>query len=410
MSLERVVITGMGAVSPFGLGVENLVKGVWSGCSPVKVIVEWESIKGLDSRVAAPVPSFDAKGLIPRSFRRTMGPMALYAFLAAKEAVEDAGLSREFLGSGRVGVAIGSTTGSPLLQEEFYRDFLPEESVERVKSGLFFKIMAHSCAANVAQALGVGGEQWAPASACASAAQAMGLGYLLVKTGRQDAVLCGGADEVHPTVTMVFDVLNAASRNNEAPASVPRPFDRKRDGVVCGGGSGVLVLESLASARRRGAPVYGEILGFGHLTDTRHIANPHSEALERVMRLAIEDAGVDPSGIDYVNAHATGTIQGDFAEAKAIERVVPDSTPVSSLKGHLGHTLGAAGALESIIVLEMFKRNELVPTLHLEEPDEEFLKLNLIKEIKSIFIKKVVKNSFALGGVNTALVFGRFDG
>lgn len=406
--MNRVVITGRGAVSPFGAGTDKLVNGVWQGRSGVKIMDEWRTIKGLKSFMAAPVPELDAKTLLPRTMRRTMGDMAIHAAIAAREAADDAHLPPDFLTSGRVGVAIGSTTGSPEAYETFYRKFLPEKSIEEIKSGFFFKIMSHSCAANVCLALGIKGEQWSPSSACSSSAQAIGLGYMLVKSGRQDAVLCGGADEVHHTVTMVFDVLKAASRNNDQPAANPRPFDSDRDGVVCGGGSGVLVVESLESAMARGADIYCEVLGFGHVNDSSHIANPHQDAMAAAMTAALKEAGVSCPEIDYVNAHATGTPQGDIAEAAAINKTVGAAVPVSSFKGHIGHTLGAAGVLETIILLEMMRRQEVVPTLNLDKPDPLCNMINLPRKIEARKIDTVIKNNFALGGVNTSLVFRRW--
>ncbi len=407
MVLNRVVITGRGAVSPFGVGVGNLVEGIWQGRSGVRIMEEWRRIKGLKSYLAAPVPPVDAREALPRAIRRTMGDMALHAAIAAREAVDEAGLTAEQLASGRVGTVIGSTTGSPQTYEDFYRMFLPDESIAEVKSGFFFRIMSHSCAANVSLALGIRGEQWAPASACTSAAQAIGLAYLLIGSGRQDAVVCGGADEVHHTVTMVFDVLKAASRRHELPLATPRPFDRDRDGVVCGGGSGILVLESLESARARGAEIYAEVLGFGQVCDSSHIANPDRDTMAAAMRQALAEAGVEPQAIDYVNAHATGTPQGDAAEAAAIAAVLGRPVPVSSCKGHLGHTLGAAGALESIILLEMLQRQEIIPTLHLTDPDPECACVDLVRAVRPATLDTVLKNNFALGGVNAALIFRR---
>lgn len=407
MSLNRVVITGRGAVSPLGIGVGELTEAIWLGRSGVRIMDDWRRIKGMKSFAAAPVPEIDAKSLLPRALRRTMGDMAIHATLAAREAADDADLSADYLGSGRVGAAIGSTTGSPEAYEEFYEKFLAERSIEELKSGFFFKIMSHSCAANVCLTLGIKGEQWSPASACSSSAQAIGLGYMLIRSGRQDAVLCGGADEVHHSVTMVFDVLKAASRHNDLPPTTPRPFDKARDGVVCGGGSGMLVLESLESARARGAEIYGEILGFGHINDCSHIANPHTDSMSSAMAAALNEAGLAGDEIDYVNAHATGTIQGDIAEAAAIAKTVGNRVPVSSFKGHIGHTLGAAGALETIIMLEMMRRQEIIPTLNLDDPDPQCGAINLPREITPAKIDTVIKNNFALGGVNTSLVFRR---
>lgn len=406
--MNRVVITGRGAVSPFGTGVASLIEGVRQGRSGVRLMEDWRRINGLHSYLAAPVPAIDARDHLPRSIRRTMGDMALHAALAAREAADDAGLTTAQLTSGRVGAVIGSTTGSPETYENFYRKFLPEESVEEIKSGFFFKIMGHSCVANVCLAMGITGEQWAPASACTSAAQAIGLGYLLVRSGRQDVMLCGGADEVHHTVTMVFDVLKAASRSHEQPLTTPRPFDAGRDGVVCGGGSGILTIESLDSALARKARIYCEVLGFGHVTDSTHIANPHEDSMVTAMQQALREAGVAPEEVDYVNAHATGTLQGDIAEAIAIGRTVGGNTPVSSFKGHIGHTLGAAGALESVILIEMMQRQEIFPTLNLENPDPACRGIRLPREIQGHKIDTVLKNNFALGGVNTALVLRRW--
>ena len=408
MSLKRVVITGRGAVSPFGLGTADLLDGLWNGRSGIQLMPDWENIQGLQCHMAGPVPPFDAKPLLPRSIRRTMGPMAIYATLAAKEAVSDSGLEPDFLTSGRVGVAIGSTTGSPTIYEALYRQFLPEESVEQVRSGMFFKIMGHSCAANVCLALGITGEQWAPTSACTSSAQALGLGYMLIRSGRQEAMLCGGADEVHPTVTMVFDVIKAASRCHDLPLTTPRPFDLNRDGVVCGEGGGVLVLESLDSALRRKAKIYCEILGFGHVNDSKSIANPHEDSMAKTMHNALAEAGLNGDDIDYVNAHATGTVLGDIAEAVAIHRIFGKDVPVSSYKGHLGHTLGAAGALETIVLLEMLDRQEVVPTLNLERPDPDCSGINLVQSVDKLPMNIVLKNNFALGGVNAAMVLRRW--
>jgi 3-oxoacyl-[acyl-carrier-protein] synthase II len=368
---------------------------------------EWSAIEGLRSHIAAPVPEFDIKKLLPRSARRTMGAMAVYATLATREAINNGGITEKMLQSGRTGIAIGSTTGSAAAYEEFYLKYLPEKVLDGIKSGEFFKMMGHSCVANVCLALGIQGEQWAPVSACTSSSQAVGLGYILIKAGRQDIVLCGGADEAHASVTGVFDLLRAASTDNANPESACRPFERDRDGVVCGGGSGILVLESLASAEARGAEIYGEIVGFGNVTDCGHIANPDKKMMIRAMELAMEEGELAVEDIDYVNAHATGTEQGDIAEAAAISEAVDRAIPVSSLKGHLGHTLGAAGALELIVLLEMLARQEIIPTRNLDTVDARCSVVDLVGEKRSAQLRAVLKNNFALGGVNTSLAIRR---
>lgn len=407
MSKQRVVITGRGAVSPFGLGVTDFLTGVWENRTAIRYMETWDEVEGLNCRIAAPVPPLDSKKLLPRSVRRTMGPMAVFATLAAKEAIADAGLDESLVTSENTGVVIGSTTGSAFAFEDFYTKYLPERKLSGIKSGEFFKMMGHSCSANVSLALGITGEQWAPVSACTSSSQALGLGYLLVQAGRQERVLCGGADEAHASVTGVFDLLRAASNRNDDPERSCRPFDADRSGVVCGGGSGILVLESMDAARERGAKIYGEIVGFGNVNDSGHIASPDKLSMVRAMQRAMDEAGLHPGDVDYVNAHATGTDLGDVAEACAIAAAVSKSTPVSSFKGHIGHTLGAAGVLELIVVLEMLGRQEIIPTKNLENIDSRCSVANVVREPLKTALDVVIKNNFALGGVNTSLALRR---
>jgi 3-oxoacyl-[acyl-carrier-protein] synthase II len=220
-------------------------------------------------------------------------------------------------------------------------------------------------------------------------------------------MLCGGAEEVHSSVTGVFDLMRAASCNNVHPRQACRPFDQDRDGVVCGGGSGILVLENYESARARGARIYGEIVGFGNVNDSGHIANPDTHSMARAMTKAMQEGGLRAEDIDYVNAHATGTELGDIAEAAAICSAVDGDTPVSSFKGHLGHTLGAAGALELIAVLEMLERQEIIPTRNLERIDPRCAVANLETTRRKANINAILKNNFALGGVNTSLAIKR---
>ncbi len=409
MTSNRVVITGRGAVSPFGLGVDTLIDNIWGGRSGVTIIDDWRRIEGLESYLAAPVPNFDVKKKIPRNRRRTMGPMAIYSTVAAQEAIQDSGLDDKLLRSDGTGVVMGSTTGSPSAYEKFYRRFSPNMVIDQIKSGEFFMMMSHTCSANVCQSLGITGEQWSTSGACASSLQAIGLGTLLIRSGRQRIMLCGGSEEVHHTVTSVFDLLRAASHGNENPRSYPRPFDRERDGVVCGGGSGVVVLEDLDSALARGAHIYAEVIGYGNFNDPEHIANPHEHVMIRAMEYALRDAGVAPAEIDYVSAHATATRVGDQVEAAALHRVIGTEVPISSLKGHIGHTLGAAGSLETIILLEMLKQQEIIPTRNLDTIDPECAKINLIKKTTRRKLNVVLKNNFGLGGVNSSLVLRRMS-
>lgn len=279
-----------------------------------------------------------------------------------------------------------------------------------MKSTVFFKIMNHSCAANVSQVLGITGRILSPSAACSTGCQAIGYGYEMIAFGKQDFMLCGGADEFHVLTAATFDIMNAASVNfNDRPHQTPRPFDRDRDGVVCAEGSGILLLESLDSARNRGAQILAEVIGFATVSDPSNIANPDAASIERCMRLALEDAGVAAKEIDYVNAHATATEQGDIAESEAIYKLFGDNPPVSSFKGHLGHAMAASGALEMVAVVGMLKRTCLIPTLNLENIDPKCNQIKHVRNLTDAALKTVVKNNFALGGVNSSLVLRRYD-
>ena len=409
MQMKRVAVTGMGAVSPFGRGVSSLVDGLLSGQSAVKRLDGLEQIVGLRSFVGAVVPGVDGKE-IPRKFRRSMSPMSIFATLAAQEAVGAAALTEEIPTSGRLGVSIGSTVGSPATMQAFFEQFIRERSVEQMKSTLFFQMMNHSCAANVAQALGVTGRILAPSAACATGCQAIGYAYEMIVSGKQDYMLCGGADEIHPLTTATFDLINAASTHyNDRPESTPRPFDRERDGVVCSEGAAVLLLESLDSALARNAHIYAEILGFATLSDTSNIANPSTAAVRLCMEKGLEDAGLAPDEIDYVNAHATGTEHGDIAESEAISGLLGGDVPVSSLKGHLGHSMAASGALEMVATIAMMTDGCIIPTRNLETIDERCAGIRHVQKLEKRGIRTVLKNNFALGGVNACVVLGRYE-
>jgi 3-oxoacyl-[acyl-carrier-protein] synthase II len=408
MPLNRVVITGYGAISPFGQGVGNLMSGLRSGSSAVKQVAGLDRIGGMRSLVAALVPEVDGKS-IPRKYRRAMSAMSIYATLAAEEALACAGIVPAQLVVGELGICLGSTVGSTQTSEEFFRDYLSDHSLERLKSTLFFQIMNHSCAANVAQALELTGRVLSPAAACATGCQVVGLGYELIAAGRETMMLCGGADEFHPLTAATFDIMNAASTGfNDHPALTPRPFDERRDGVVCAEGAGVLLLESLSSAQQRQVPILAEVCGFATTADPGSIANPDAAAMARCMELALADAQLAAAEIEYLNAHATGTIRGDVAESAAIEKIFGRQVAVSSLKGHLGHTMAASGALELIASLEMMAGKIVIPTLNLEAPDPDCAQLRWVRELESWAPQKIVKNSFALGGVNSSLVVRSF--
>ncbi len=404
MSLESVVVTGIGIVSPLGHSFEQLNVALSAGQSGVKYLPELEKIGGLRSRLAATVEGIDPQQ-VPRKIRRSMSNMSIYAYLASQQALAMAAYPDAQLASGRAGVVIGSTLGSTESCEKFFADYFKDYSLERMKSGLFFQIMGHSCAANVAQSLGITGRVMAPSAACATGCQAIAYAYEQIAFGRQDAILCGGADEFHPLTTATFDVMNAASTAfNQQPTESPRPFDKDRDGIVCGEGSGILLLEKKSLALARGATVLAEIIGFATTSDTSSIANPDAGAMLECMRLALQDAKLPAEKLDYINAHATGTNQGDAAEAEAIRQLVGDRVPVSSVKGHLGHTMAASGAIETAASIGMMLRGELVATRNLQQVDQNCGGICHLQKNRSVPIRYLLKNNFAMGGINSTII------
>lgn len=399
-----VVVTGIGIVSPLGNSYPRLCDALLRGESGVREIAALEQVGGLRSRLGAVVDGIDPKA-IPRKFRRSMSEMSIYAYLASEEALAMAAYPQERLADGRLGVCIGSTLGSTATSENFFRDYFRDHSLERMKAGLFFQLMGHTCAANVSQAFGITGRMLSPSAACATGCQAIGYAYEQVAFGRQDAMLCGGADELHPLTVATFDVMNAASTAfNRQPAAAPRPFDRARDGVVCGEGSGILLLERKDQALRRGATILAEIAGFATGSDTSSIANPDVGALANCMRLALDDAGLAAADIDYVNAHATGTEHGDIAEAEALRALFGDRVPVSSLKGHLGHCMAASGSIELAGSIGMLQRQTLVGTRNLEQVDERCDGLDHLQRNRERPVRTILKNNFAMGGVNSTII------
>jgi 3-oxoacyl-[acyl-carrier-protein] synthase II len=404
MSLKRVVITGVGVVSPFGNGLPVLMKGIAEGRSTVRRMEGWEQYIGLQSLVAAPVEIKDEKR-IPRQKRRSMGRMSIFAAQAADEAIADAGITLADEDRWRVGCVIGSTMGSAKSINDAFETMLPNKDLSRLNSTMFFQCMSHTAAVNVAQYLGLNGTIMAPAAACASALHAIGSGYDLIRLGRQDVLLCGGAEELHPTVTGSFDILFATStKYNDRPQMTPRPFDRDRDGLVCGEGSGLVVLEDYDRAVRRKARIYAEIKGYSTTANGLHVSQSNKESMITCMQQALRDAGVKADAIDYVNAHATATIQGDQEEAEAIRDVFGSTVPVSSLKGYIGHTLGASGAIELAASLSMMEQGVIFPTLNLRTISPECEGVHHVMQPLKKQITTVLKNGFAFGGINAALV------
>lgn len=411
MSPRRVVISGMGTVSPIGNTLVEVEAALRSGRSGVRYMHEWPDIEGFYTRVAAPpAPGLDERS-IPRKFRRSMGPQAIYSALAAQQAIAQAGLTEAEVQGGRTGISLGSTLGSAQSIHDFFSAYFEKKSVVGIKGTAFLQCMGHTCAANVGLMLGITGRVMAPLSACTSGSQAIGAGYESILAGVQDVMICGGADEAHFTAAITFDLVRGTSTHfHDRPEATPRPFDRDRDGLVVGGGSGVVVLESLEHAQARGATVLAEIIGYATNSDGSHISQPQEQGMEACMRLALGRAGVSAAEVDYVNAHATATPLGDAVEARATARVIGDRVPVSSTKGQTGHTMGACGALETIFTVLMMRGDFIAPTRNLEQVDPECAGLRHVRALTAQPVRVAMKNNFAFGGVNTSLVLRQFGG
>jgi len=402
--VKRVVITGRGVVSSLGNDLPSLMAGLAHGKSAVRHMPDWKKYKGLHSLVGAPAELKGEKD-IPRQVRRSMGRLSIFGAQAAKQAVEEAGITETFLTSQRFGCVMGSTMGGAEAMNDAFELMLPSLDLSQLSAMSFFKCVSHTAAMNVAQYLGIKGYVMATSAACASSLQALGLGYELIRSGRQDAMLCGGAEELHPIVTGTFDILFATSTHyNEDPSVTPRPFDERRDGLVCGEGAGVLVLEEYEHARERGAPIFGEVAGYSTSGSGSSVSQSSREGMQACIEDAIADSGLRAGDVDYISAHATATMQGDQCEAEAIRAVFGGKVLVGGLKGYIGHTLGASGAIELAASLEMMSRGEIYPTLNLGKVDPACSGITHVQERLKREIRVIVKNCFAFGGINAALV------
>lgn len=402
--MTTVALTGLGVVTGLGNDVDTVFRAVLENRTAVRTIEEWKKYVGLGSHVAAPAAPFDEK-VLPRSVRRTMSRMSEMASVATLSALRQADLPAPRLSRERTALIFGSTTGSPVVLEAFFARLAERGGPEGQLGTTFFKVMNHSVASNVAMALEFGGPSLGTASACSTSSQAVALGWELLQTGLYDVVVAGGTDELHYTTSAVFDIVGAASRGfNDRPEKTPRPFDRDRDGLAVAEGAAVVVLETEAHAKARGAQVLGRIAGAAYRCDGVHMSHPQTDAMAETMRSALYRAGMEPKDIGYVNAHATATPVGDVEEAKATAQVFGDRTPVSSLKGHFGHSLAACGALEVAMCVEMLRRGVLLPTRNLENPDPECAVVDLLRENRPASLRAAISNNFAFGGMSTSLV------
>lgn len=405
---QRVVITGVGAYSPIGNSWDEISDNLRNLRSGVRHIEEWEEYDGLNTKIGAPVKNFEMPASFNRKRCRSMGRVAKLATAASEQALRDAGLLDDpVLQSGRVGVAYGSSTGSTDALSDF-ANMLHTKSLDGITATTYIRMMGHTAPVNIGVFFGLRGRVIPTSSACTSGSQGIGFAYEAIRSGSQDIMLAGGGEELCPTEAAVFDTLYATSTCNDAPETSPRPFDRDRDGLVIGEGACTLILERRDHALARGANIYAEIVGFDTNSDGAHVTQPSPETMQVVQEKALSNAGLDPAAIGYVSAHGTATDRGDVAESHATANVLGNTMPISSIKSYMGHTLGACGALESWLAVEMMNSGWFAPTIHLDNLDPECAELDYIRgNGRELDVEYVMNNNFAFGGINTSLILRR---
>jgi 3-oxoacyl-[acyl-carrier-protein] synthase II len=407
--MNRVVVTGMSGISAMGTDWESTLTSLKAGRNFVKRMPDWDRFDGLNTRLASPITDFETPKAYTRKKIRSMGRVSLLATVATQKALDDAGLlDHPSLTNGDTGIAYGSSTGSTKPLAAFGK-MLSHGDCSGLTATSYIQMMAHTTAVNVSLFFGIKGRVHTTSSACTSGSQGIGYAYEAIKFGKQKLMVAGGAEELCPTEAVVFDTLYATSQCNANPEMSPRPFDSARDGLVIGEGSGTLILEELEHARKRGAKIYAEIIGFGTNCDAQHITQPTDTTMMRALELALQDAAIPSSEIGYVSAHGTATERGDIAESNATANMFKRPVPISSLKSYIGHSMGACGALEAWLTIEMMRNNWFAPTINLENIDERCGNLDYLQKPREINTEFVMSNNFAFGGINTSLIFRRWQ-
>ncbi|HEX8611806.1 MAG TPA: beta-ketoacyl-ACP synthase [Telluria sp.] len=406
---RRVVVTGMAGISPLGNGWAAIRTRLGQYRNAIVPMGEWADYEGLNTKLGAPAAPFELGERFHRKAMRSMGRVALMATRASEMALAHAGLlEHPLLKSGRMGVSFGSSAGTPSAIGDFGR-MMEERSTRGINATTYIKMMAHTAPVNIGVFFGLTGRVITTSSACTSGSQGIGYAYEAIRNGQQTAMVAGGAEELCATEAAVFDTLFATSTRNDTPSITPRPFDGARDGLVIGEGAGCLILEEMEHALARGATIHAELVGFGTNSDGCHVTQPNAATMKVAMELALADADLAPDAIGYVNAHGTATEQGDIAESQATNAMFGARVPISSLKSYMGHTLGACGALEAWISIEMMREGWFAPTINLEQVDARCAPLDYIHgEGRRIDTDYIMTNNFAFGGINTSLIFKKY--
>ncbi|MBK1895066.1 beta-ketoacyl-[acyl-carrier-protein] synthase family protein [Chryseobacterium paridis] len=404
---NRVVITGMGIYSCIGTSLEEVKESLYQGKSGIVLEQERKDF-GYRSGLTGQVPKPDLKGLLNRRQRVSMGEESEYAYIATVDALKQAKIDEDFLNDHEVGILYGNDSVSQAVVEAI--DIAREKKdTTLMGSGAIFKSMNSTVTMNLSTIFKLKGINLTISAACASGSHSLGLAYLMIKSGLQEVIVCGGAQETNKYSMASFDGLGVFSIREDEPEKASRPFDSGRDGLIPSGGAATLIVESLESAQRRGVPILGEIIGYGFSSNGGHISTPNVDGPALAMDRALKQSGLHAKDIDYINAHATSTPIGDANEARAIYEIFGENVPVSSTKSMTGHECWMAGASEVIYSILMMQNDFVAPNINLENPDEEAKRINLVSETKNQKIDVFLSNSFGFGGTNSALIVKKFD-
>ncbi|PMH44587.1 beta-ketoacyl-ACP synthase II [Vibrio sp. 10N.286.49.B3] len=405
---NRVVVTGMAGVTSLGESLETVWDNLRQYKNGVVTMPEWDKYDGLQTRLAAPIQNFELPKHYTRKRIRSMGRVAQLSTRASEFALEQSGLiDEQALTDGSTGIAYGSSTGSTGPVSAF-ATMLLDHSTRNINANTYVAMMPHTTAVNTGLFFGLRGRVIPTSSACTSGSQAIGYSYEAIKYGMQTAMVAGGAEELCPTEAAVFDTLFATSQYNSQPHLSPRPYDADRDGLVIGEGAGSLILENYDHAIARGAKPIAELVGFATNCDAAHVTQPRAATMQLCMEMALKDANLTPEQIGYVNGHGTATELGDIAETQATHQVFGSRMPISSLKSYFGHTLGACGAIEAWLSINMMNQEWFAPTLNLESIDSRCGELDYIHTAgREMACEYVMNNNFAFGGINTSMIFKR---
>lgn len=406
--MNRVVITGLGIYSCIGKNLEEVKKSLFEGKSGI-ILDPARKTMGYRSGLTGFVERPQLKGVLDRRARIMLPEQGEYAYMSTVEALKNASLSQDYIDAHEIGVIFGNdSSAQPVIEAtDIIRS---KKDTMLVGSGSVFQALNSTVNMNLATIFRLKGINFTVSAACASGSHAIGLGYMFIRNGMQDIVICGGAQETNVYSMGNFDALGAFSIREDQPTMASRPFDKNRDGLVPSGGAATVIIESLESAKKRGAKILGEIIGYGFSSNGEHISNPSVQGPARSLRMAMKVSGLKASEIDYINAHATSTPAGDASEAQAIGEIFAEAkTPVSSTKSMTGHECWMAGASEIVYSTLMMEDSFIAPNINFETPDEHSSRLNIITKATSKNIDVFLSNSFGFGGTNSSLIVKKWN-